>query len=167
MSEPYIGEIRMVGFNFAPQGWAFCDGSLQSITENPTLFNLIGTTYGGDGQETFALPNLMGRVAVHTGGGDDYVIGQQGGVETVTLNLEEIPAHSHSLMAQGAPGNVTNPAGSVWAKSALDQYSTSAPSTTMASSLQTVGGTQPHDNMGSYAVISFVISLFGVYPSQS
>ena len=167
MSQPYIGEIRMVGFNFAPNGWALCEGQLIAISENDTLFNLIGTTYGGDGQQTFALPNLQGRVVPHTGGTNNYVLGERGGVESVTLNLNAVPSHSHSLLAQAAPGSLTSPSSSFWAESPLDQYSSAAPSTTMAPSLTTIGSGQPHENMGPYLVINFVIALFGVYPSQN
>jgi microcystin-dependent protein len=166
MGQPFIGEIRMAGFNFAPQGWAFCDGSLLQISQNEALFNLIGTTYGGDGQTTFGLPNLQSRIPVHQGSG--YVIGQMGGTETVTLTTGEIPAHSHPLKAQTAAGTQPGPAGGVWADSSLGQFSTgSAPATMAASSLQTSGGNHPHDNMPPFLAITFVISLFGVFPSQN
>src|SRR6185437_2968903 len=108
VSEPYIGEIRMVGFNFAPSGWAFCDGSLLSISQNSALFNLIGTTYGGDGQNTFALPNLSGRIPIHQG--NSFVVGESGGTEAVMLTLDELPAHSHALAAHSAEGNLPSPA---------------------------------------------------------
>lgn len=165
MSQPYIGEIRMVGFNFAPSGWAFCDGSLLSISEYSTLFNLIGTTYGGDGQTTFALPNLSGRIPVHQG--SSFVIGQLAGTEFVTLSMDEMPAHSHSLAAWSGDGNQPSPEHGVWAKSRLEQFSTSPPSATMAASLQNSGLDQAHNNMPTFQVVSFIISLFGVFPSQS
>jgi len=165
MGQPYVGEIRMVGFNFAPQGWAFCDGSLVPISENETLFNLIGTTYGGDGQNTFALPNLLGRIPLHQGNG--YVIGQSGGTETVTLDLNQIPAHTHALNVQTVAGNKASPAGGVWAKSSLEQFATGTPSSTMAPALGQSGGDQPHSNLATYQAINFVISLFGVFPSQN
>jgi len=166
MSEPYVGEIRMVGFNFAPAGWAFCDGSLVPISENETLFNLIGTTYGGDGQTTFGLPNLLGRIPVHQGNG--YVIGSPGGTETVTLDLNQIPVHTHALNANTAAGNKPSPVGGVWASSSLEQFGTGAPSTSMsATALKQAGGDLPHSNLSTFQAINFVISLFGVYPSQN
>jgi microcystin-dependent protein len=165
VSEPYIGEIRMVGFNFAPNGWAFCDGSLLAISDNTALFELIGTTYGGDGQSTFALPDLSGRIPLHQG--SSFVIGQRAGTEFVTLSVDEIPAHSHALAAQSFEGNQPSPAQGVWAKSWLEQFSTSPPSATMAASLQNTGLDQAHNNMPTFQVVSFIISLFGVFPSQS
>jgi microcystin-dependent protein len=164
VSNPYVGEIRMVGFNFAPVGWAFCDGSLMAISVNETLFNLIGTTYGGDGQSTFALPDLRGRIPIHQG--NSFVLSQQAGTETVTLTGSDIPSHSHSLTASSAPGTQPSPANGVWAASALNQFSTDAPATTMAASLGNAGGDQPHDNMPTFQVINYVISLFGIFPSQ-
>lgn len=165
MSEPYIGEIRMVGFNFAPNGWSFCDGSLQLISQNTALFDLIGTTYGGDGQSTFALPDLSGRIPIHQG--SSFVIGERAGTEFVTLSIEEMPAHSHALAAQSFEGNQPSPEHGVWAKSSLEQFSTSPPSATMAASLQNSGLDQAHHNMPTFQVVSFIIALFGVFPSQS
>jgi microcystin-dependent protein len=165
MATTYIGEIRMVGFNFAPAGWALCNGQLLAISEYETLYNLIGTTYGGDGQTTFALPNLQGRVPIHQG--NDYVMGQLAGTETVTLTLSEIPVHSHQLNAQRAAGNLTGPTNGIWADSALEQFSSGPPTTSMAAGLETSGGDQAHNNMPTFQCVNFVISLFGVYPSQS
>jgi microcystin-dependent protein len=169
MGQPFIGEIRMVGFSFAPANWAFCNGQLLSISEYEALFVLIGTTYGGDGQQTFALPNLQSRIAVHTGGTNNYVQGQLGGVENVTLIANQIPAHSHSLLAQATAGTVTSPLGALWAESALNQFSTATPSSdeAMATSLTPAGGNQPHNNLAPYLTINFVISLFGIFPSQN
>jgi len=170
MGSPYVGEIRMGGWNFAPNGWMFCDGSLLSISEYEVLFTLIGTTYGGDGQNTFALPNLLGRVPVHqgTGFGQTVVIGQLGGTETVTLSLNQIPSHNHLIAAQSGPGNQPGPGGGVLANSGLEQYSTAATSSQIATgTIGTVGGNQPHDNRPPYQAITFIISLFGIYPSQS
>jgi len=155
----------MVGFNFAPSGWAFCDGSLLSISQNSALFNLIGTTYGGDGQNTFALPNLSGRIPIHQG--NSFVVGESGGTEAVMLTLDELPAHSHALAAHSAEGNLPSPAQGVWAKSWLEQFSTSPPSATMAPSLQNSGLDQAHNNMPTFQVVNFIISLFGVFPSQA
>ncbi len=171
MSSPYIGEIRMVGFNFAPVGWAFCDGSIIAISTNDTLFNLIGTTYGGDGQQTFALPNLQSRVPVHAGTGPTgqaYVIGQMAGEEQVTLTVSQIPSHSHVPQADSNNGTQSSPANNVWAASSALPYSTNAPAAGMATqAVQNAGGSQPHDNLLPYLAINFIISLFGVYPTQN
>jgi len=170
MSSPFIGEIRMGGWNFAPSGWAFCDGSLLSISEYEALFNLIGTTYGGNGQTTFGLPDLRGRIPIHQGTdpyGNSRVIGSSGGTETVTLDLAQIPIHSHALNAQSASGTQPSPAGGVWAESPLGQFSTGSPASSMAPSLEDSGGDQPHDNMSTFQAVTFVIALFGIFPSQN
>ncbi len=170
MSTPYIGEIRVVGFNFAPINWAPCDGRLLPISEYDALFNLLGTTYGGDGVNTFALPNLQGRIPLHQGslGGIPYIIGEFAGTETVTLTTNQIPAHAHTLNAQSGAGSQSSPSGGVWASSSLDQYSAASPTTQMSpTSLQNSGGSQPHENMPPFLCVNFVISLFGVYPSQN
>ncbi len=167
MSQPFIGEIRMFAGNFAPVGWAFCNGAIIPIDQNDALFNLIGTTYGGDGQTTFALPNLQSRVPVHVGPG--FALGQSGGTESVTLTVSQIPAHSHVPQANGNPGTASTPASNVWAANAsLTQYSNAAPTANMdPASLGSSGGSQPHDNMIPFLVINFILSLFGVFPSQS
>jgi microcystin-dependent protein len=168
MSSPFIGEIRMFAGNFAPVGWAFCNGALIPISENDALFNLIGTTYGGDGQNTFALPNLQSRVPVHVGPG--FALGQSGGTESVTLTVSQIPAHSHVPQANNAPGTQVSPANGVWASTspALNNYSNVAPSVTMdPAACGSSGGSQPHDNMVPFLVINFILSLFGVFPSQT
>jgi microcystin-dependent protein len=160
----------MVGFNFAPVGWELCNGQLLSIAENSTLFNLIGTTYGGDGETTFGLPNLQGRIPIHQGtdtSNNTYVIGQLAGTETVTLDLNEVPAHSHQLNGQRAAGNLMSPANGIWAESALEQYSQGPPTTSMGAVLEASGGGQPHNNMPAFQCINFVISLFGIYPSEN
>jgi microcystin-dependent protein len=170
MSQPYVGEVRMVGFNFAPQGWAFCNGQTMSISEYEVLFTLIGTTYGGDGVNTFNLPNLQGRIPFDQGtnSGNTMVIGQIAGSETVTLLTPQIPAHSHVLAANSAGGTQPSPAGGLWAMSTLDQFSTETPTHTMdPSSILPAGGSQPHDNIPPFQVLNFVISLFGIFPSQS
>ena len=166
MSTPYVGEIRIFAGNFAIAGWAFCDGSLQSISQNQTLFNLIGTTYGGDGQNTFALPDLQGRFPVHQGSG--YLIGQKAGVETVTLNTNQIPSHSHVPASSGTGGS-DNPTGNYWgASSGGKLYSTNTPNLTMNNAaLGITGGNQPHDNMQPFLCINYIISLFGIFPSQN
>lgn len=170
MSTPYVGEIRMFAGNFAPAGWALCQGQLLAISENDVLFTLIGTTYGGDGQNTFALPNLASRVPVHmgNGGGSSYVIGQTAGEESVTLTTPQIPAHSHVPLCNSAAGTKASPQDDVWAALDSNVYSDVAPSVTMASvALGPAGGSQPHDNMVPYLVINFIISLFGVFPSPT
>ena len=167
MSNPYVGEIRMFGGNFAPAGWAFCNGALVAISENDTLFNLIGTTYGGDGQSTFALPDLQGRAPVHVGSG--FVIGQQAGTESVTLSTPQIPVHTHPMVASSDAANQITGAGGVLASPvSLATYFASAPDAALnALAVQPAGGNQPHDNMQPYLAINFIISLFGIYPSQT
>lgn len=170
MSQPFIGEIRMFGGNFAPVGWAFCNGAIIPIDQNDALFNLIGTTYGGDGQTTFALPNLQSRIPVHVGPG--FALGQSGGVESVTLTVSQIPAHSHVPQASTSsvsPPNVSSPANAVWANSSLGQFdNTNPPDCPMDPGVcGKSGGSQPHDNMVPFLVINFILSLFGVFPSQT
>jgi microcystin-dependent protein len=166
MSSPFIGEIRMFGGNFAPQGWAFCNGALMAIDQNTALFNLIGTTYGGDGQTTFALPNLQSRVPVHVGPG--FALAQTGGAESVTLTVSQLPAHSHVPQASNNVGTMESPANGVWASSALNQYSAGPPdANTDPAALGSSGGSQPHDNMIPFLCVNFILSLFGVFPSQT
>lgn len=167
MSSPFIGEIRMFAGNFAPVGWAFCDGSLIPISENDALFNLIGTTYGGDGQNTFALPNLQSRIPVHVGPG--FALGQTGGVESVTLTVSQIPAHSHVPQCNSGTGNQAAPTAGVWAQPSLGaDYSSTAPSLPMdPAAIGSSGGSQPHDNMVPFLVVNFILSLFGIFPSQT
>jgi microcystin-dependent protein len=166
MSQPYVGEIRMFAGNFAPAGWAFCDGSILPISENDTLFNLIGTTYGGDGQSTFALPDLRSRIPMHQGSG--FTLAQTGGEETVTLTVGQIPAHTHVPQANSGTGTQTSPAGNVWANSANFPYSSNAPTAAMdPAAVGSAGGSQPHDNMIPFLVVNFIISLFGIFPSQN
>lgn len=166
MSQPFIGEIRMFAGNFAPVGWAFCDGSIIPIDQNDALFNLIGTTYGGDGQTTFALPNLQSRVPVHVGPG--FALGQSGGVESVTLTTSQIPAHSHVPQGNSNTGDQSNPSGALWANSPSKLYIAPPPNANMdPGAIGSAGGSQPHDNMLPFLVINFILSLFGVFPSQS
>lgn len=173
MSEPYVGEIRLFGGNFAPAGWAFCNGQLMAISENDTLFNLIGTTYGGDGQETFALPNLNGRVPVHQGQGpgisQTYVIGEAAGVETVTITTQTMPNHSHPVIASQDTAGGSTVQGNVTGQVGASQiYREVAPAAPMANtSMGPAGGSQPHENMQPYLCVSFIISLFGIFPSQN
>jgi microcystin-dependent protein len=168
MSSPYVGEIRMGGWNFAPSGWAFCNGALVAISQNPTLFQLIGTTYGGDGVNNYALPDLQGRLPVHQGTNafGTFTIGQSSGTETVTLTTSQIQSHSHPLGVSTAGAASTDPTGQTFAASSLDVYVPAAKPTPMSDSTTSTGGGQPHDNRMPYLCISFVISLFGIFPSQ-
>lgn len=162
----------MMGCNFAPLNWAFCDGSLLSISQNTALFSLLGTTYGGNGVSTFALPNLLGRTPVHQGAGPGgtYVIGQLAGEENVTLTLSQIPAHSHvpEAVTGGGGGNPANsPANNFWSGWTGGQFSSAVPNSSMNSAAVGIaGGSQPHDNMPPFQVINFVIALVGIFPSQ-
>ncbi|HYG57716.1 MAG TPA: tail fiber protein [Symbiobacteriaceae bacterium] len=171
MAQPYVGEIRMFGGNFAPAGWMFCEGQLLPISENETLFQLIGTTYGGDGESTFALPDLRGRIPIHMGTGPDgttYQLGESGGTETVTLTTQQIPVHTHAPSAQSETGNKADPQGGVWAFSNLAQFTSAAPDDVMLPNLvNPTGGSQPHDNMMPFLCVNFIISLFGIFPSQT
>ena len=172
MSSPYVGELRMFGGNFAPAGWAFAQGQLLPISQNETLFNLIGTTYGGDGQETFALPNLAGRVPVHQGQGpgisQSYQIGEQAGVEQVTLTTNQIPSHNHAFLASQNIAQNLQPTDSVVAQSTtVKLYISDVPGVSLDNQmLQPVGGSQPHENMQPFLVVSWIISLFGIFPHQ-
>jgi microcystin-dependent protein len=169
MSSPFIGEIRMFAGNFAPAGWAFCDGSLLPISENDALFNLIGTTYGGDGQTTFALPDLRGRLPIHQGPG--FLIGQKAGTETVTLTTNQIPAHAHQAVCSAGGGDSASPVGRFWSTDPAGNtaaYNESTDGSTMAGgALAPAGGGQPHNNLSPYLCVNFILSLFGVFPSQS
>ena len=167
MAQPYIGEIRIFAGNFNPFDWALCNGQLLPIAQYPALYNLIGTTYGGDGQTTFALPNLQGRLPVHQGSG--FVMGQTAGSETVTLTAAQLPAHSHSFQASLTTGSQKNPTTNVPAAiGSGSAYAQDPPSTALApQSIGTDGRGQPHDNMQPYQCVSFIIALNGIYPSQS
>lgn len=167
MAQPYVGEIRMFAGNFAPAGWMFCEGQLLPISENETLFNLIGTTYGGDGQSTFALPDLRGRVPIHQGNG--FILAETGGAEEITLTAQQIPTHSHPMLATSAAGVEPNPAGKVTGEVTTgDIYLDDNPSTNMAAAaISTVGGSQPHTNFQPYLCVDFIISLFGIFPSAT
>jgi microcystin-dependent protein len=171
MGEPFVGEIRIFAGNFAPAGWALCQGQLMPISQNDTLFTLIGTTYGGDGQETFALPDLQGRVPIHQGtvSGNTFVIGEQSGTESVTLTAQQIPIHNHSLLASTNNGLQAQPQGAVPAKVASGfVYSAFDPGVSMAAnSVQPIGGNQPHENMMPFLVLNFILSLYGVFPTQN
>jgi microcystin-dependent protein len=167
MAQPYVGEIRIFAGNFAPAGWMFCDGQHLPISENETLFNLIGTTYGGDGQSTFALPDLRGRLPIHQGNG--FTLAETGGVEEITLTTQQIPVHTHQLIGSGGNGTQANPAGNFLASSTVvSAYAVETPNSAMAArAIAPVGGSQPHTNFQPYLCVDFIISLFGIYPPTS
>ena len=171
MSEAYIGEIKIFGGNFAPRDWQFCDGALLPISLYQALFSLLGTTFGGDGQTTFAVPDLRGRIPLHRGQAPDlsnYVQGQKGGTETVTLAANQIGAHAHTLGASSANATTSSPANAVWAVSSANIYGTSGPYQPMnASTVSFAGGSQPHENLQPILGVNFIIALDGIYPTQS
>lgn len=165
MSQPYVGEIRMFAGNFAPAGWMFCEGDLLPISEYETLFNLIGTTYGGDGQSNFALPDLRGRLPIHQGNG--FTLAESSGVEEVTLTVSQIPAHSHPFLATTNVADSNAAAGNLLAQpSVMMEYFAVNPTSALSpQSMSATGGSQPHSNFQPYLCIDFIISLFGVFPS--
>ncbi|HAK77511.1 MAG TPA: phage tail protein [Runella sp.] len=169
MAQPYIGEIRMFAGNFAPAGWMFCEGQLLPISDYETLFNLIGTTYGGDGQSTFALPDLRGRIPIHQGNG--FILAETGGAEEITLTVSQIPAHTHIFMADNNPASASTPIGNLPAKnSSTDIYTDDISGGTTQLSPSMIGGTggsQPHTNFQPYLCVDFIISLFGIFPSPT
>ncbi|HEY6391653.1 MAG TPA: tail fiber protein [Bryobacteraceae bacterium] len=165
-SQPYVGQIIIVPYNFAPAGWMFCQGQLLPISENETLFNLIGTTYGGDGQETFALPSLASRVCPHVGGG--MQLAETGGVETVTLTVQQIPQHTHPVLASTQAANSAIPNAGVLAAAGPKTYGTTAQDSGLAANcLSPSGGSQPHENLQPYLALNYIISLFGVFPTPT
>ena len=176
MSDPFIGEIRMFGGNFPPNGWVFCEGQLMPISENDALFTLIGTTYGGDGQETFGIPNLSGRVPVHSGTGNTgvtYVLGETGGVESVTLTTNQMPIHNHP-MTTTATNQQLSPQNATFATSTSVQAGVSGYQNNVTpnvpllpTAIGPIGGQQPHDNFQPTLAISYILSLFGIFPSQT
>lgn len=179
MSDPFLGEIRMVGFNFAPIGWAFCNGQLLAISQNTALFSLLGTTYGGNGQTNFALPNLQSSVPIHQGQGPGlslYSMGQVGGVETVQLTASQMPQHTHFMNVDGAGASATSatPAGHVLANTAArgipgtNNYAAAGDGSTMlATAISTAGGSLPHTNLQPFLVVNFIIALQGIFPSRN
>ncbi len=174
MSEPFIAEIRIFAGNFAPRGWAFCNGQLLPISQNTALFSLIGTTYGGDGRSTTALPNLQGRAPMHPGRGPGLTarrLGQRGGTETVTLSEAQMPSHTHQMQASGRPANNDDPASDRWLGTAGSSNAAYAPPQNLvqmaSQSLESAGGSQPHNNMQPYLAINYIIALVGLYPSRS
>jgi microcystin-dependent protein len=172
MAQPYVGEIRLFAGSFPPNGWMFCDGQPIAIAENETLFQLIGTTYGGDGEETFNLPDLRGRVPIHQGTGYDgitYTMGEPAGVESVTLTVQQIPAHNHTLVVSGDVASSANPANQVLGASRpMRLYQETTPYEHLnAGSVSPAGGSQPHDNFQPYLCINFIISMSGIFPNPS
>ena len=174
MAQPYVGEIRMFAGNFAPVGWMFCEGQLLPISENETLFQLIGTMYGGDGESTFQLPDLQGRIPLHFGTGPDgitYNQAEAAGVETVTLTTQQIPIHTHpQLCSTGAGQTATDPVNAIASKGVLSQYSSLGATVSMGNppmQSDIAGGSQPHENFMPYLCVNFIISLFGIFPSQT
>lgn len=169
MAQPYVGEVRMFAGNFAPAGWMFCEGQLLPISEYETLFQLIGTTYGGDGQSTFGLPDLRGRLPIHQGNG--FVLAETGGAEEITLSVNQIPAHAHAALASTNTATGTPAANAIPAPSpsaTVTAYGTDAPNVNLhPSSIASVGGSQPHTNFQPYLCVDFIISLFGIYPSPT
>jgi len=167
MAQPYVGEIRMFAGNFQPAGWMFCEGQLLPISENETLFQLIGTTYGGDGQSTFALPDLRGRIPIHQGNG--FILAETGGAETITLTVNQIPVHTHPALANSQVATETTPsANAVPAQPSPFLYHNRTPFAAMnAGVLGPVGGSQPHTNFQPYLCVDFIISLFGIFPSPT
>jgi len=167
MAQPYVGEVRIFAGNFAPVGWLFCDGQLLPISENETLFQLIGTTYGGDGESTFALPDLRGRVPVHQGSG--FVLAQAAGTEEVTLNTNQLPTHSHPMLANSNLASEFAPGNQVFAQpQTVDAYVQGPPFAPLSpSACSVVGGSQPHTNFQPYLCVNFIISLFGIFPSPT
>lgn len=167
MAQPYVGEIRMFAGNFAPAGWMFCEGQLLPISENETLFQLIGTTYGGDGQSTFALPDLRGRLPIHQGNG--FILAESGGAEEITLTVSQVPSHSHPMLANSGLASEFAPGNQVFAQpQTVDAYVQPPPAVPLsAASCSAVGGSQPHTNFQPYLCVNFIISLFGIFPSPT
>lgn len=172
MSEPFIGEIRSFGFNFAPVGWAQCNGQLLSIAQNTALFSILGTTYGGDGRTTFALPDLRDRVSMGAGQGNgltDRVLGEDGGAETEVLAIQQISSHNHAANAQAGNGNQPAPMGNFWAQDlgGSKEYGNDGPSQMAPGAIGAAGGGQPHDNLQPYQVLNYCIALQGIFPPRN
>jgi microcystin-dependent protein len=166
MAQPYVGEIRMFAGNFAPAGWMFCEGQLLPISENERLFQLIGTTYGGDGQSTFGLPDLRGRIPIHQGNG--FILAETGGAEEITLTVNQMPAHSHAFLATGAAATSRDPLNLMFGTASGDLYNQVLDAIPLSpQAMSPVGGNQPHTNFQPYLCVDFIISLFGIFPSPT
>ena len=165
MSEPFLGEIKIISWDFPPKGWTFCNGQLLPINQNQALFSILGTTYGGDGMRTFGLPNLQGRSPFHVGQG--IVLGEMGGETSHTLNISELPAHNHVPVGSPSSPNQPGPLNAVWATQTTNPYSTQAGAAMNPACILPVGGNQPHENMSPYLVLNFIIALQGIFPSQN
>jgi microcystin-dependent protein len=165
MSEPFLGEVKIISWNFPPKGWSFCNGQLLPINQNQALFSILGTTYGGDGRVNFALPNLQGRTPVHVGNG--ITLGELGGETAHTLNISEMPAHAHTPQGSNNTATDPSPAGDVWPKDASNPFNPAANTSMSPSCVLAAGGNQPHENMSPYLVLNFIIALQGIFPSQN
>ncbi len=166
MAQPYVGEIRMFAGNFAPAGWMFCEGQLLPISENETLFQLIGTTYGGDGESTFALPDMRGRIPIHQGNG--FILAETGGAEEITLTVNQIPAHTHTLLGSKDPANARSATGQILGRTAAEAYASEVTAQQLSpAAITPTGGSQPHTNFQPYLCVNYIISLFGIFPSPT
>ena len=165
MSTPFLGEIKIISWNYAPKGWALCNGQALPINQNQALFSILGTTYGGNGQTTFALPDFRGRIPIHMG--DGFLLGQAGGQEVHTVTMSEMPAHNHSVGASNNVGNSNVPTNNIFAASNVAYYQTAANSTLLPSEVTNVGGSQAHENRQPYTVLNFIIALQGIFPSRN
>jgi microcystin-dependent protein len=165
MGTPFLSEIRIMSFNFPPKGWALCNGQILPINQNQALFSLLGTTYGGDGRVNFALPNLQGRVPLHMG--SNFVLGQNGGEAAHTLNISELPAHTHTPVGSSNNASAASPSGNLWAAQTAGTYAPTPDTNLNPASITNTGGSQPHDNMSPYLVLNFCIALQGIFPSRN
>src|SRR5206468_4239269 len=166
MSEPFLGEIKVISFNFPPKGWTFCNGQLLPINQNQALFSILGTTYGGDGRQTFALPNLQGRTPIHEGQG--FTLGESAGETAHTLNISEMPAHNHVPVASStSPPTSASASGKLWCPNSANPYNSTSDTNMNPASVLATGGSQPHENMSPYLVLTFIIALQGIFPSQN
>src|SRR2546430_11398165 len=165
MAQPFLGEVKIISWNFPPKGWTFCNGQLLPINQNQALFSILGTTYGGDGRVNFALPNLQGRSPVHVGNG--ISLGELGGETAPTLNISELPAHNHVPVGSSNPPSSGSAAGNIWSTFASNLYNSTADSAMNPACVLPTGGSQPHENMSPYLVLNFIIALQGIFPSQN